>query len=95
MAAVDLVAVQKTLDGELSSVAVYGSAEQIVEHAQPQRAADRVDPLDVELGDRRAHDGQAACEHRHALGLERVELEPCRIAGANQALASGGRARPA
>jgi len=33
MTAVDLVAVQKTLDSELSSVAVHGSAEQVVEHA--------------------------------------------------------------
>ena len=67
--AVDAVAVEKRSTVSCASVAVHGSAEQVVEHAQPQRAADRVDPLDAELGDRSAHDGQAAGEHRHALGL--------------------------
>ena len=32
------------------------AAEQVVEHAEAQRAADGIDPRDVELGDRRRHD---------------------------------------
>ncbi len=91
--AVDMVALQEVLDGELPRIPVYRPAKQIVEHPQPQRAADRVDSLDVELGHRGAHDGQSPGEHRHTLGLERVELEPGRVARAYQPLAQAGEAR--
>ena len=81
MGAVDRVAVDETLDGNAADVRVDRPAEQIVEHAQAQRPADRVDALDLEFRDRRGHDRQAAGQHRRALRLERVQRQagdmPC------------------
>ncbi len=47
--AVDPVADEELLDGRGALVALHGPPEQIVEHAEAQRAADRIDALDAEL----------------------------------------------
>ena len=48
------------------------SAQQVVEHAQAQRAADRIDARDVELRERRRHDREPSRQNRRALGLQRL-----------------------
>ena len=66
---------------------MHRAAEQVVEDAEAQRAADRVDARDVELGERGRHDREPAGEHRRALGLERREAQPLDVARADHPLA--------
>ena len=78
-----------------ADVAAHGAPEQVVEDAQAQRAADRIDALDVELDHRRGHDRQPGRQHRRALGLQRGELQAPHVAGADHPLAQAREARRA
>ena len=49
LGAIDAVARDEPLDGHRARVLVDRASEEVVEHAEPQRAADRVDALDPEL----------------------------------------------
>ncbi len=71
---------------------LHGAPEEVVQDTQPQRAADRVDAVDIELGERRGHDGKARGQHRSALRLERIELQPGDVAGPHHSLAQPGQA---
>ena len=73
--AVDRVATDEVLDGDAADVRVDGPAEQIVEHAEAQRAADRIDALDLEFVHGRGHDRQAAGQDGRALRLERMQRQ--------------------
>ena len=68
--AVDAIAFEEPLDGRDAAVALHAATEQVVEHAEPQRAADRIDALDAKLGQRGVHHREAAGEHRRARGLQ-------------------------
>ena len=73
MRAVDRVAVDEARHGDAAHVGVDGSAEEVVENSETQRASDGVDPVDSELGHGCGHDRESAGQHRRALGLERVQ----------------------
>jgi len=85
--AIDAPARLELIDGRRADVALDPAAEQIVEHAQAQRAADRVDAVGRELLHRRRHDGEPAREHRCALGLERVQRQAANVSRRDHALA--------
>ena len=82
----------KLLDGCVAAVAPDRAAEQVVEDAEAQRAADRVDSLDAKLRHRGRHDREAAGEHRRALRLDALELQPRDAPGADHPLAQPGEA---
>ena len=92
--AVDVVAIEERRDRGHAAVAVLAPAQEVVEHAEPQRAADRIDARDVELGDRGRHHREPAREHRRPLGLEALELQVLDVP-ARSCASAGARARPA
>ena len=63
------------LDGRRADIAMDGSAEQVVQDAKTQCAADGVDAFHVELAERGTHDGETAGEDLCAPGLESGEAE--------------------
>ena len=85
--AVDVVALGEAFDRDRAAVALHGAAQEVVEHAQAQRAADGIDARHLEFGHRRGHDREPARQHRRALRLDAVQGQPRHVAGADHALA--------
>ena len=73
--AIDVIAREELRDGCVARIAFDRAAQEIVEHAQSQRAADGIDPSHVELRERGAHDCESARKHGRTLGLQRSELQ--------------------
>ena len=72
MRAIDAVTRGELVDGRDTDVAAHLAPEEIVENAEAQRAADRVDAGDAELGERRRHDGKAGASTGTRSGLSAV-----------------------
>ena len=81
------VARRELVDRRDADVAAHLAAQEVVEHAQAKRAANRVDAVHVELCHRGRHDREAARKHRRAFGLERGKPETIDVAAADHPLA--------
>ncbi len=90
--AIDPVARDELLDGRFADVAAHRAPEEIVEDAQAQGPANRIDALDVELDQRRGHDREPGREHRRALGLQCDKLQTPDVSRADHPLAQAREA---
>ena len=93
--AIDALARLELIDGRRADVALNPAAEQVVEDAQAQRTANRVDAVGGELFHRRRHDGEAAREHRRALGFERSQRQAADVSRRRSCACAGAGVRPA
>ena len=69
LAQIDVVAANKGIDGGIAQIVMVVPAQQVVQHAQPQRAFGEHHPVDVELLEDRAHDGEAAEDHGQSVAF--------------------------
>ncbi|MCY1232082.1 hypothetical protein D9M72_445550 [compost metagenome] len=63
---------------------MVAASEQVVQHAQPQRAVGDIHALDIEFSKHAQHDRQATRQHRDAVRLEAGQLDAVRILGLDQ-----------
>jgi hypothetical protein len=87
---IDAPALLQALAGRRADVLLHGAAEEVVQDAEPHRAAHGIDARHVELGQRGRHDREAARQHGRALGLQARQLQPPHVAGADQAPFAAG-----
>ena len=77
--AVHVVAFHELRNGRVSHVVVMESPEQDVEDALPHGAGGQLHPRHLQLGEDSGHDGEAARQHRDAVGTQARELEPAHV----------------
>ena len=92
-----MVAFHELRDGRVPHVAVVESPEQVVKDALPHGAGGQLHPRHLQLGEDSGHDGEAARQHRDAVGTQARELEPAHVTcldqlGAELLQAKGGEA---
>ncbi len=76
LGAVDAIAPHELVDRDGAHILMVRAAQQVVKHAEAQRAVGDVHPLDVQFGEHAQHDRQAAGQHRYAVGLQAHQLDP-------------------
>ena len=83
---VHVIALHELAHGFVALVVLDVAAQQVVQHAQPQRAVARVHDLDAQLVEQRAHDGQPAGQHVGALDLDAGQFRRHDAPGADDAI---------
>ena len=89
---VHVIALHELAHGFVALVVLDVAAQQVVQHAQPQRAVARVHDLDAQLVEQRAHDGQPAGQHVGALDLDAGQFRRHDAPGADDAILQLGQA---
>ena len=94
LASIDLIAPAELAHRRLAHIVMVKAPDQVVEHAQAQRAAGISHALDTELGKHRAQDRQPARQHRQTVGRQPLERHRRRRPRANHQGAQGLQAVP-
>ncbi len=81
---VDAVAAHELIDRDRAHVLVMAAAEQVVQHAQPQRAVGDVHAVDIELGKDTQHDRQPTGQDGNPVGLQADQPHAIGVLGLDQ-----------
>ncbi|MCY1230365.1 hypothetical protein D9M72_427750 [compost metagenome] len=81
---VDAVAAHELVDRDGAHILMMAAPQQVVEHAQAQRAVSDVHAVDVEFGEHAQHDRQPARQHRDAVRLQPGKLDAVGVLGLDQ-----------
>ena len=81
---VDVIALAELDDGGVANILVKAAAEQIVEHAVAQRGIGDRHFLNAQHLENRAHDCQAARQHRQTIAFHARQIQRFEVAGAQR-----------